>query len=223
MAQVQIDDQVREVLQMCREAPGLVVRGAYLSAARKFCNKTRWLVKAAAVTTVASTPVYTITPPDAFTEVIGIQAMSLTENATRINVLSEGFSGEWDPNPGSENMPDTYQYVPEGQVAFFPTPGDIWTVNATVVLQPRRDAVSIDSTLLVSWDHALQAGALAYLLALPRSPWTDKKEALVQDAIFRNCCNQAHMSAQRGYNAGARTTDRPGSNTGAVRTRILPI
>ena len=225
MAQVPLAELLTDITLLCREAPGIVLQGAYLRAARMFCGKTRWLQKPSAFTTEADKVVYTIPPPDDFTDVIGIHAASLTEDSTKINVLTEGYSGEWDPNQVADTsrVPDSYQYVPEGQMALYRTPNQAWQVNLTAVVQPKRDAPSIDATLVIAWDYALQAGALMYLLNLARTPWTDKVEARAQEAKFVGLCNQAHMSMQRGFNAGAQTTDRAGSSSGAIRTRILPI
>jgi hypothetical protein len=207
MAQVPIAELLTDITLLCREAPGIVLQGAYLRAARMFCGKTRWLQKPSAFTTEAD------------------NAASLTEDGRKVDVLTEGYSGEWDPNQVTDTprVPDSYQYVPEGQMALYRTPNQAWQVNLTAVVQPKRDAPSIDATLVIAWDYALQAGALMYLLNLARTPWTDKVEARAQEAKFVGLCNQAHMSMQRGFNAGAQTTDRAGSSSGAIRTRILPI
>lgn len=224
MAQVQVIELLSEVTQICRECPTATLVQAYVSAVRQFCNKSRWLVRRVDMATEAGTAVYRV-PGLEFEEVIGINAMSLAENATTITALTESFSDGWNPNPPnpSGEPPSEYQYVPEGRFALYRTPAQVYALALTAVLQPKAAAVSIDATLLTSWDFALQAGALAYLLALPRTPWTDKAEAQVQEAKFRAHMNQATSSAQRGYNAGAATTDRSGSTSAGLRTRILPI
>lgn len=224
MAQVQVVELLSEVTQLCRECPTVTLVQAYISAARQFCNKSRWLVRRVDMATAVDVPVYLV-PGFEFEEVIGINAMSLAENPTTVDALTEGFSGGWNPNApntGGE-VPSEYQYIPEGRFALYRTPAQVYPIALSAVLQPKAAAVSIDASLLPSWDFCLQAGALAYLLNLPRTPWTDKPEARVQMIIFNGLVNQAASSAMRGYNAGAATTDRSGSTSGGLRTRILPI
>lgn len=228
MAQIQVDTVVDQVLQICRECPMQTIVSAYVDAARRLCDHSRWLLKNVPGVTVANTALYTldlIATGDTFNEIIGIQAMSLTENATTINALTETFSGGWNPNPTvpPTDIPTDYQYVPQGQVAFRQTPNGAYVFLANAVVSPKNGSVSVDSTLVSVWDYVLEAGALAYLLALPRTPWTDKAEARVQGKLFDGWCNQAASSAQRGFNAGAQTTDRNGRTSGSLRTRVLPI
>ena len=226
MAQIQVSELLSEVMQITRECPTVTAVAAYVSAARMLCNRSRWLLGNAGLSTEAAGPVYTLTPPDAFTEVIGIQAASITDGAGKIKALTESFSGTWDPNPANDvgdGVPDFYQYVPEGRIGLRRTPAGIYALVATVVVQPLRNAVSIDARLVSSWDYALQAGALGYLLALSRTPWVDKVEARAQDGLFRGYINQATSSALRGFNGGAMPTDAYGANTGALRTGMQPI
>ena len=230
MAQIQVETMLSGVIQVCRECPMRTLVQAYVDAARKLCNHSRWLLSNVPGVTVAGTQVYTFdlaATGDTFNEVIGIQAMSLSENATTINALTEGFSGGWDPNPAlngnQTGLPSDYQYVPQGKVALSHIPNAIYSFTATVVLQPKRASVSVEDRLASVWDAALEAGALAYLLALPRTPWTDKTEARMQGALFEDFKNQAASSVQRGYNAGAQHTNRHASSSGMLRTRVQPI
>lgn len=228
MAQIQIDTVVGAVLQICRECPMPTIVEAYLEAARALCDHSRWLLKNVPGVTVADTALYTLdlaAAGDTFDEIIGIQAMSLTENATTIRALTEGFTGGWNPNPTvpPTDIPEFYAYVPEGQVALSRTPNAGYTFLANVVVQPKRGSVSVDSTLVGVWGSALDAGALAYLLGLPRTPWFDRVESRVQVDLFEGFKNGAASSAMRGFNAGAQTTDRYGRTSGSLRTRVLPI
>lgn len=228
MAQIQVDTLLAKVMQLTRECPIRTAIGAYVDAARLLCDRSRWLVANVLGVTAIGTEVYVLdlaSTGDTFNEIIGIQAMSITENATSEQVMTESFSGGWNPNPltGGNALPELFQYVPEGQVAFSRKPDGVYSFRANVVLQPKRDSVSVDSRLVGVWDYALDAGALAYLLALPRTPWTDKAEAREQGRLFNGWVNQAASSAMRGYNAGARNTDRLGRSSGGVRVRVSPF
>lgn len=183
MSQVQVETLLSEVMQIARECPMPTMVAAYVRAARKLCDKSRWLVRQVPGVTVANTYIYALNlaaTGDTYNEVIGIDAMSLAENATVTNVLTERFSGGWDPNTDTNvptGVPDSYQYLPGGYVALARTPDLAYTFLASVPVQPKRDSVSLDDTLVNTWDYALEAGALAYLLSLPRTPWTDKDES----------------------------------------------
>lgn len=221
MSQVPVVDVISEVLQIARECPMTTAVGAYVRAARQLCNKSRWLVATVTGDTVANQQLYSL-GSDPYNEIIGIKALSIEESATETHALTEANSGLWDPEHATD-VPDFYTYVPEGQFALYPTPNGIYTLHASLAVQPKRGSNSIDDSLFANWSYALEAGALAYLLDLPRTPWTDKAEAKVQMLLFRGYMNQALSSAQRGYNAGAATTDTLGNPSGALRTRVLPI
>ena len=168
-----------------------------------------------------SYPLYAL-GSDTYNEIIGIKALSITQTATDTHPLTEQYSGDWDANDATD-VPEFYQYVPEGQFVLHPTPKAVYPLIVSVALQPKRGANSIDDTLAVSWDYALQAGTLAYLLKIPATPWRDVREAEIQMAMFRSYMNQATLSAERGYNAGAALTDHNGGASAGLHTSILPI
>jgi hypothetical protein len=222
MAQVQIKDVLTsELLLICRTCPMQVLVQAYVRAARQLCNKSHWLLASVAGVATVADPLYTF-GTDPFTEVIGVKSVAINEDLLGLDFepITESSSGGWDTTR-ADDVPEFYTYVPEGMIALYPTPDLAYPLRTIIEVQPKRDAVSIDETLVVSWDYALQAGALAWLLDLPRTPWMDKNEANKQFLIFRGQMNQATSSAQRGYNAGASSSVSGAS--GAVRTSILPI
>lgn len=221
MSQVAVLGYLAEVLQICRECPTTVATAAYISAVRIFCQKSRWLLATIPGATIIDTPAYSL-GSDVNNEIIGIKAITITEAVDDTHPLTESLSGNWDSNDAT-GVPELYQYLPEAQFAVHPVPNAVFQLTVTAFIQPKNGSNTIEDSLLVNWDQCFKAGALAYLLALPRTSWTDKAEARVQDGIFTGLCNQAHMSALRGYNAGADTTDRNGGPSAAIRTKILPI
>lgn len=221
MTQIAVLDILAEVRQICRECPESTMVMAYVRAARRLCNKSRWLVVTLPGSTVVGQRIYTL-GSDTYNEIIGIKALAVEDPPGRVEPLTEADSGTWDTTQAS-GVPDFYSYIPEGQFALHPMADKVYPLVASLAVQPKRGAVTIDDSLVVSWDYALQAGALAYLLALPRTPWTDPAGAQVQEGIFRSGMNQATSSAMRGYNAGAAPGAMYGNPSGALRTRILPI
>lgn len=221
MAQIDVVDLLSNVTQICRECPSATLIRAYIDATRAFCQKSRWLRAAIPGATTADQPNYSL-GSDAYHEVIGIKAASITISSTNAYPLTEGDPGLWNPLDAT-GEPELYAYIPNGQFALHDTPAGAYDLLVTAVIQPRRDAVSIDDRLVAKWHKTLEAGALAYLLSLPRMPWTDKVEYRLQDAMFNVDCARASAHEQRGYNPGADLTDRPGPPSGALRTKILPI
>ena len=221
MAQIQVLDVMSQVSQICRECPNTVLIQAYVDAARVFCNRSRWLKSTITGATVIDKRTYSL-GSDPYNEIFGISGIDIEESADDTHPLTERVSSKWDTNVAN-GVPELYQYVPEAQLALHPKPDAVYNLTIGLVLQPKSGVNSIDDSLLVSWEYALQAGALAYLLKLPGVPWTDKAEAKVQDAIFNSACFSAGHSAERGYNAGALSTSRPGGGNASLRTGRQPI
>jgi hypothetical protein len=215
MAQIQVLDIMSEVAQICRGCPNTTLIQAYVSAARMFCNRSRWLRATISGATIVDQKGYSL-GSDTYAEIIGISSIEIVETVDDTHPLTERDSSKWDKND-EHDVPEFYQYVPEGQFALHPLPDAIYTLAVGVILQPKSGVNSVDETLVTSWDFTLQAGALAYLLKLPGLPWTDKAEAKVQQAAFDADCFAAH-SAQRGYNAGAKSTDHLGGGTAQLFT-----
>jgi len=220
MTQVAILDLIAPVAQVVPRCPTPVLVQAYLDAVRRLCAHSHWYKATVPGATVAATQLYSL-GSDTFNEIIGIKAMAV-QDVTEWDPVTESFSGNWDPAL-DHALPELYQYVPHAQFALHPTPDAIYNLTVSVLLQPKRGSNSIDDSLVVSWDYAFQAGALAYLMKLPNQPWTDKGEANVQLAFFRDWMNRAASSEQRAYNPGAQVTDRVGQPNAAVHTKILPL
>jgi hypothetical protein len=100
-------------------------------------------------------------------------------------------------------VPEEYQYVPEAQVALHPIPDAAYNMTVGAWIAPKRGINSIDATLAVKWEYALQDGALAYLLALPDVPWSNLKLAQMHEARFAAEISDAANSASVGFNPGA--------------------
>lgn len=159
---------------------------------------------------------------DTYNEILGISAIDLTENSTTIDGLTEAKSSAWDLTDAAD-VPEFYQYVPEGQFVVHPKPNAAYALSVGVILQPKLTANSIDDTLLVSWKKAIDHGALAYLLTLKDYPWASGVEAEKHRLLFKAEIDSAGMAAQSGYNAGALATDRNGPRSARTRSKILAI
>ena len=217
MATEQVSDLLDEVALYCREAPTTIMVQAYISATRRFCSRSRWLLTTITGATEAGTRLYNL-GDDPYHEVLGIKAIVATLPDQEENPpLTESFSGNWDPSD-PDGPPELYQYVPEAQFALHPLPDAVYDLTVTCPLQPKRGANAIDATLLVKWQDALEDGALARLLALPSVPWSNPREAAERERKFNAAIASAGLSAARGYNAGAAPTARLGGGNAHRRT-----
>ena len=208
MANVAVMDVIADVAQLVRQAPNATLIGAYIRAARKFCRESRWYRASLPGVTTANTRLYSL-GSDPYLEVLGVRAVSAQRQSgdTKIWPLGVGDTSQWDPN-AQAGRPRLYAYVPEGQMALHPTPDDAYSLNITLVLQPKTGVNVVPEELLVKWDQVLQAGALAYLYALNDMPWTDPRQADLQARVFQSGINNARVDEQREYNAGTRFLQR---------------
>ena len=295
MTQVAVIDVIGPVAQFCPSCPTTVLVQAYVDAARKFCNHTRWLktlipgLTTAPITSPYSTGTVTVTNAslavvgsgtswlanvasgdiftgpdgighivdavtdnthlalttayggttlaaqlysiarnreypsyglgsDTYTEIIGIEAISIVASANDTHPLTPGVSSEWDKTDGRAT-PVRYQYLAEGQFAVHPVPDAAYVLNVSVILQPKRGVNSLDQNLLTVWDYALQDGALDYLLRLPQA-WKDLGEAERRRTMFEAHKHSGASDAQAGYNAGALPNNVAGPHQPIIRTKM---
>jgi len=222
MAQVAITRFLPEIAALVRECPTSVLISAYASAAREFCNRTRWLRLTITGVTVADTAQYTL-GDDTHHEICGIRGMSVRSSASADwDPLTEQAGTYFDPNLDAD-VPELYQYLPHGKFKLSPTPLAAYDLLITAVLQPKKGVVSIDDSLLVDWDEALRHGALYRLFRITEQPWTNMVESNLQRELFEIEVNKAKSAVAAGYNAGAATTNRPGRPNAMPRSRVLPI
>ena len=100
-------------------------------------------------------------------------------------------------------MPVRYQYLPEAQFAVDPLPNDAYSLLITLIVQPKEGATQIPAAPLLKYSNEIEAGALSYLLAVPGQPWSDRKEADKQAAVFRSGVSNGKAEAQRNFNVGS--------------------
>lgn len=202
MANVPVLNVIADVAQLVRQAPNPTVIGAYVRAARKFCRESRWLRVELVGQTEADTRVYSL-GSDPYLEVLGLRAASAarTSGNTQRWPLRVSTTDAWDPNAGP-GKPQRYAYVPEAQIAIDPVPDGVYDLTLTLVAQPKAGVNELPEELLVKWDQVLQAGALAYLFAIPGQAWTDLAESKRQEAVLQSGINNARADEQREFNVG---------------------
>lgn len=227
MSNTPVVDVLQQVLENCPGVPIMTATSAYIRAARRFCNQTRWLQTPLLGATVApvsgvGTPTYNL-GSDAYSEVFGISGVSIKKEVGDWRPLTSGNATDWDVDDDND-LPQEYQYIPHGQIMLHPTPDAAYDLTVSLVVQPKIGSNAIDARLLVNWSEALEHGTLAYLLMLPKQAWTDRQRGAIEEGLFRAAIATARSDVQAGYNAGAASTGLVGRpNSAVVRTKMQAI
>lgn len=172
---VALDQLAPAVLANAPNVPDPALSSALRRSAREFCRQTQiwreWLGETDPVDGVFRYQV--MAPMDAeFVAIVGTRPADLQD---RIEVVSSGMYLTLDfPQVPSEPF--------DIQAAFMPT----------------MDASSIPALLANEWDSALVAGALAFLMDIPKADWTDHNFAAHQAQIFNRGIARARMSRAKG-------------------------
>lgn len=226
MSTTPVANLLQQVFETCPGVPIAAATSAYIRAARRFCNRSRWLQTLLLGATVApvagvGSATYNV-GSDVYSEVFGIQGISLTESTGDTHPLTSGNATDWDQDDPFD-VPQKYQYIPHSQVILHPTPDKVYSLSMGLVIQPKIGANAIDSRLLVHWSEALEHGALSYLLMLPKVAWSNPQRGLVELGFFNDDINSAKSDLAAGFNAGATPTGVLGPRSATARTKMSPI
>lgn len=202
MIYVDVFDQLQNVAQIARNCPTPTLRNAYVTAMRDWCSQTRWLRATIPGITAVGESLYDL-GSDPFIEMLALVAVSGASDSPAAKwVLRSSNTGGWDANVG-QSTPRQYAYVPEGQLALFPTPDAVYSITSTVVVQPKSGVVKIPAAPLVKYSSAFEAGALQYLLSMKDSTWFNPAESARQGRIYQSGISNGKAEVQRNYNSGS--------------------
>lgn len=201
---VDVFDQLANVAQVARKCPTPVLRRAYVRAMRDWCQQTRWLRVTIAGSSVVGQQMYNL-GGDPYIEIVGVQAMSGTDNSTSTPQsfpIGPGVPSSWNPNRPN-GQPFNYTYVPEAQFSLFPIPDKVYGLTVSVIVQPKEGASQVPETPLMKYSTEFESGALAYLLAMKDTTWFDPVRAEKAEREFRAGVANGKAEVQRNYNDGA--------------------
>lgn len=202
---VNVFDQLANVALIARKCPSTTLRRAYVMALRDWCAQTQWLRENVTGSTVVGQQQYSL-GDDPYIEIIGIAAMSGTDNSTPSSpqafILRPSDSGAWPPN-AARGRPTRYTYLPEAQFALWQPPDQVYGLTVTAIVQPKAEVGQIPEAPLLKYSSYLEAGALAYLLKIPGQPWTNLGEADKYDRFYRSGISNGKAEVQRNFNTGA--------------------
>jgi hypothetical protein len=201
---VAVEDQIVNIAQIIRRCPTITLTRAFGRAYRDWAMQTQYIRTPIAGVTVSGTRQYDL-GSDPYLEIVGvlaIQGSQLVGSVIQYWGLVTSDSTLWNPNVGV-NRPVRYCYVPQAQIALDPVPNDVYDLLVSAIVQPKENAAQIPEIGLTKYRTGIEAGALAYLHAVPGQPWSNPVQAEARRREFQSCVNNAKAEVQRGFNTGS--------------------
>ena len=198
---------VPDVRMEVPEVPSFVAQRQLLRAMREFCEFTRaWRVNVSVGVTknVATVNLTSLLPGG--TELVDIISMKNADGGAPPEPRTYRWLVKNISDWRSESEPDANYYVLDGNntVRFMPTPSATTAgkYTARVSVKPLLTATTINDVLVNKYSELFIHGALAYLYAVPRKPWTDASLAQYHDLRFRDGLPSARAEAADEFQTG---------------------
>ena len=204
MNYVATKDQIVNIAQIIRRCPEFTLTRALGRAYRDWAMQTQYLRTPIAGATAADMRLYDL-GSDPYLEIVAVlavQASILVGSTTQYWALRTSDATLWNPNLSAQR-PLRYSYVPQAQIALDPLPDQVYDLLVSAIVQPKENAAQIPEDGLVKYRSGIEAGALAYLHALPGQPWTNPNEVQRRQREFQSSVNNARAEVQRGFNTGS--------------------
>ena len=192
-----VSDLLTSLQAAAPEAPQLTLKRVLLETAREFCLYTKaWRTTLAPIDVAADTPEYVLTLP-AGTKLVDV--MSAVFNDERVLVArTQRQLDERDPKWRSRTgTPRNITRVDTATVWLHPYPATAFTggLRTRVALMPTLQATTLDDTLVDEHRDALEAGAIARLLLMPRREWSEKTTGAYHQQRFEEMKAEARVRA----------------------------
>jgi hypothetical protein len=200
-----VRELVRDVMQKVRACPRETATNAYVRAARQLCGESRWFRQNLDAVLVPAQNLYDL-GSDPWLEIVDVPYVSIQTNpgVTPGNKvpLNPMATNAFNPN-AQDATPIGFAYVPEGQVAFWPTPDLAYPVSLTLVCQPRDGVSEVPDELITKWRVAFEDGALAYLYNITGEAWANPQLAMKHELAFRSAINNAKANVAMNFQSGS--------------------
>lgn len=157
-------------------APGCsdaLAQQALLDSAIQFCDDTHILTgELEPFDTQIGVTEYELIPEEVGVEIAMLDEL-YADNFPLRAVSREGLRTREYTARTRQSMPCEYERVRPGTVRLYPVPDRVYTMRATAILRPTRDATTLPDQLEGPWRDALVAGALVDLFSVPDQPFTN--------------------------------------------------
>lgn len=175
-------------------APDPTIEFAVRRAARRFCSLSWFARRSITVTLVSGTAVYTLSPTSAQEEIVGVHAIEFDDeplDPTKPELVNT-----------TSGTPKRWYFEPESTITLDPTPddgvdGEVITVR--IATQPTRTTETIADDIVREYEQCIADGAIAWIMAMPKQPWSDKEGAAMMERKFMSQTMRAKESAMRGH------------------------
>lgn len=177
----------------------LALHHIQLAAAEFFERSKLWYYEHPLIDVVAGTHTYAFVPPDAKSEVCGIQQAWYggTKMYPRSPLSLNEMYMDWLTQTGT---PYYYARVSRLSIRIVPIPiVDLADgLKVWVNLKPTKTATGIDAEYVDEWREVIAAGAKARIALIPKKPYTEPNMAPVWAQQFEDGYNLARQQANNG-------------------------
>lgn len=185
-------------------APDNAIEFAVRESARRFCSLSWFARRSITVTMEGDQPSYALTPSSNAEEIIGVHAVERDEKPLHptkpeLVVTSEGTPNEWYFEPSATLVLNPY---PDASM-------DGETILVRIATQPTLTAETIADDIVREYRQCIANGAIAWLLAVPKQPWTDPQMGQNMERKFLAQCMRAKEAALRGQQPWGINVRRP--------------
>lgn len=155
------------------------------------------------VTTAADDAEYALTLPEGF---ILVKPLTVWLDGDEIDPIGMDDRDALVPGWKSETDKPTAFYLPDTKnIGLFQTPDGAYTVSVEAALKPSSSATTLDDWVFDTYREGIASGALAKLMAMPKSPWSSNLSAY-HSGKFESCIQKAHHAAMRGHSRAVKRT-----------------
>lgn len=175
-------------------APDPTIEFATRRAARRFCSLSWFARRSISVTLVSGQAVYTLSPTSEDEEIVGVHAVEFDDNPldpTKPELVNT-----------SSGTPKVFYFEPEEALTLNPVPdsgvdGD--SISVRIAVQPTRTTSTIADDIVREYEQCIADGAIAWIMAMPKQPWSDPQGAQMMERKFMSQVMRAKESAMRGH------------------------
>lgn len=158
--------------------PDITLKQALAFSAADFCERSQvWRVDLDPETTVAGEPLYEFYFSGVLERFVELTCDGGRLEATHPSLLQSGWNAE-------SGAPTHFFIVEDASVRLYPTPDAEYVLGGTAVLKPSKVATGTEKFIYETHAETIVSGALARLLAIPGTVWSNPQLAVAFSQIY---------------------------------------